>query len=242
MISQAIILAAGLGTRMQPLTKEIPKPLLQFKGREIIDWSIEKLIQFDVKKIVINGYYLKEKIQSFIEKKRRQYPSVEFIFSNEDEILGTGGGVENALKYLDENPFFIVNGDSYWESNNSVFKQLNLAWKKHQKTTLLLCDFKNINCSVKSGDYKLNKNKTISRLSDNNNKQYIGLGVMKESLFHFKDHKKKFFSLTDLWDKAEKKNTLFGEEFDGKWFHFSKPEDLLPVKNNLFNCRGGLGK
>ncbi|MBN2676272.1 MAG: nucleotidyltransferase family protein [Alphaproteobacteria bacterium] len=226
MIDQAMILAAGFGKRMYPLTEVTPKPLLVFKGRPIIDWSIEKLVKFGVKKIVINGYHLKDQIERFIHEKEKQYPLVQFIFSEENEILETGGGVEKALSYFNEKPFFVVNGDSYWESDTCVFSQLNCAWDKNKSTTLMVCPLENVNCCVKNGDYYFNSDRTISRFDVRKNKQYIGVNISATNFYKYKPHTKRCFTLRDIWDEIEKEAKLFGEEFNGKWYHLSTPEDL----------------
>ncbi|MBN2780147.1 MAG: phosphotransferase [Alphaproteobacteria bacterium] len=229
-VSQAMILAAGKGSRMRPLTDGTPKPLLKFKGRSIMGYTVEKLADAGVKKIVINGHYLKKQIKDFVDRKQKQYPEIKFIFSDESGILETGGGVRQTLPYFGKDPFFVVNGDSYWEGDENVFETLSQVWREKKATTLMLCDLDQVNCAVKKGDYFLKENGNITRFDSEKNKMYMGVHITNADLFSGKElpvH----FSLLKLWDDAEKTNTLFGQVFTGQWYHLSTPEDLIEKEN-----------
>ena len=183
-ISTIMILAAGLGKRMKLYTKNIPKPLIKIRGETLIEKIIKKLEIQGFKKIVINIFYLKNKIKKKLSKKFK----TKIYYSDEKTLLNTGGGIKNAIKILRAKEFFVINSDIIWEEKtDSPFDQLNKFWDKDKMDALLLLYPKKKNI----GDYNINKSNRI--IANKYNPQYVftGIQILKSELFLKK--KKKFF-------------------------------------------------
>ena len=140
-IKYGMILAAGLGKRMQPLTFKTPKPLLEINNYTLLERAINLLIGHGVQEISINVHYLPDQIKSFINKKRFQ---VKFTISNEEDLLlDTGGGVLKGTQNFGDNPFFVVNPDTIWTKHyQEELKSLEAIYSKYNKPTLLLVNKK----------------------------------------------------------------------------------------------------
>ena len=154
-IKKAMILAAGYGKRMLPLTKTTPKPLIKLGQKNFLERSIELLIKLGVKEIVLNIYYLSSEIEEFIKKKNYE-ASISLI--KEKELLDTGGGIFNATKQFEDEPFFVLNPDTIWNKNYyEELKILENSFLKNNKPVLLLVD--KINSYDKSfkGDFNFTK-------------------------------------------------------------------------------------
>jgi len=183
-ISTIMILAAGLGKRMENYTKKVPKPLIKFGNKTLIERIIKKLESYGFKRIVINIFYLKNKIKKKLNNKFK----TKIFYSEENFLLNTGGGVKNAIKILNTKEFFVINSDIFWEDKNqSPFGQLNKFWNKNKMDALLLLYPKNKD----KGDYNISKSNRI--VKDENNPKYVftGIQILKSELFLKK--KKKFF-------------------------------------------------
>ncbi len=176
-IKQAMILAAGLGSRMKDLTFNIPKPMIQVDGISLIERTLAYLQQHGIEKIVINTYYKAEVLENFIFSLEIT-KKIEIIFSRESELLGTGGGIKNALHFFENKPFFILNSDSIFidnNKNNSSFYQLEAKWNlfSDARMLLLLIDKEKSFGYWDKGDFDLGED---NRLNQNNEiKQYPGL-------------------------------------------------------------------
>ena len=134
-ISTIMILAAGLGKRMKVYTNKVPKPLIKIGNETLIEKMIKKLEIKGFKKVVINIFYLKNKIKKELSNKFK----VKIYYSEEKILLNTGGGIKNAIKILKAKEFFVINSDIIWEEKtNSPFDQLNKFWDKDKMDALLL--------------------------------------------------------------------------------------------------------
>ena len=158
-IKYGMILAAGLGKRMQPLTLKTPKPLLEINNLTLLERAINLLISHGVQEISINVHYLPEQIQSFISKKK--YKAKITISNEEDLLLDTGGGVLKGTQNFEDNPFFVINPDTVWSKHYlEELKTLEEIYFKGNKPTLLIVNKKlSIDPSFK-GDFNLNNEKT----------------------------------------------------------------------------------
>ena len=179
-IKYGMILAAGLGKRMQPLTLKTPKPLLEINNYTLLERAINLLIDHGVQEISINVHYLPDQIKSFINRKNFK---VKISISNEENLLlDTGGGVLKGTQNFGDNPFFVINPDTVWSKHYlAELKNLEAIYLKNNKPTLLLVNKKlSIDPSFK-GDFNLN-NKKISKDSKN---QFIftGLQIINRSVF-----------------------------------------------------------
>ncbi len=215
-IEYGMILAAGLGKRMHPLTLKTPKPLLEINNYTLLERAINLLISHGVKEISVNVHYLHDQIKSFINRKKFK---VKITISNEENLLlDTGGGVLKGTRNFGNNPFFVINPDTIWSKHYlAELKSLEAIYFKNNKPTLLLVNKKlSIDPSFK-GDFNLN-NEKISKDIDN---QFIftGLQIINRSVFT--NEKSEVFSLNKVWNKLIKDKNLLGFESNQKFYHLN---------------------
>jgi len=215
-IKYGMILAAGLGKRMQPLTLKTPKPLLKINNLTLLERAINLLISHGVQEISINVHYLPEQIQSFISKKK--YKAKITISNEEDLLLDTGGGVLKGSQNFKDNPFFVINPDTVWSKHYlEELKTLEEIYLKSNKPTLLLVNKKlSIDPSFK-GDFNLN-NEKISK-DDENQFIFTGLQIINRSVFT--NEKSEVFSLNKVWNKLIKDKKLLGLESNQKFYNLN---------------------
>ena len=218
---QAFILAAGFGTRMRPLTDNCPKPLLPVKGKPIVHHTLDKMEQAPIRQVVMNGHYLKDQVESFVQNYSGQ---IDLHFSHEEEILDTGGGVVKAGQQLDlDKDLFCVLGDSLWQGDD-IFKHLSDHFDA-TKMDFLLALFpvnKMINPPEK-GDFHQTEE---GRLSWDGDKPYMYMGVCLVAGGIFADQPMKNFSMKDLWNTSMDAGRLYGLEYPSNWYHLSTPKDI----------------
>tara|TARA_B100001559_G_C16349200_1_gene551828 strand:+ start:64 stop:762 length:699 start_codon:yes stop_codon:yes gene_type:complete len=215
-IKHGMILAAGLGKRMQPLTLETPKPLIEINNSTLLERAINLLISHGVQDISINVHYLSDQIQSFINKKKFQ---VKITISKEEELLlDTGGGVLKGSENFGDNPFFVINPDTIWSKGYlKELKNLETIYLKNKKPILLLVNKKlSIDPSF-HGDFNLN-NKIISNDEEN---QYIFTGLQITNRDILIKEKSKIFSMNKVWNKLIKDKNLQGLESNQKFYHLN---------------------
>ncbi len=215
-IKHGMILAAGLGKRMQPLTLKTPKPLLEINNLTLLERAINLLISHGVQEISINVHYLPDQIQKFINKKRYQ---VRITISNEEDLLlDTGGGVLKGSQNFGDSPFFVINPDTVWSKLYlEELKTLEEIYFKGNKPTLLLVNKKlSIDPSFK-GDFNLN-NEKISK-DDENQFIFTGLQITNRSVLI--NEKTEVFSMNKVWNKLIKDKKLLGLESNQKFYHLN---------------------
>ena len=225
-IKYGMILAAGLGKRMQPLTLKTPKPLLEINNSTLLERAINLLISHGVQEISINVHYLPDQIKSFINRKKFK---VKITISNEENLLlDTGGGVLKGTQNFGDNPFFVINPDTVWSKHYlPELKKLEAIYLKNNKPTLLLVNKKlSIDPSFK-GDFNLN-NEKISRDSEN---QFIftGLQIINRSVFM--NEKSEVFSLNKVWNKLIKDKNLLGLESNQKFYHLNTSDMYRKIQS-----------
>lgn len=225
-IKYGMILAAGLGKRMQPLTLKTPKPLLEINNYTLLERAINLLISHGVQEISINVHYLPDQIKSFINRKKFK---VKITISNEENLLlDTGGGVLKGTQNFGDNPFFVINPDTVWSKHYLVeLKSLEAIYLKNNKPTLLLVNKKlSIDPSFK-GDFNLN-NEKISKDSEN---QFIftGLQIINRSVFT--NEKSEVFSLNKVWNKLIKDKNLLGLESNQKFYHLNTSDMYRKIQS-----------
>ena len=217
-IKQGMILAAGLGKRMQPITLKTPKPLIQIGNKNLLDRSIELLVNNGIDKIAINVHHLADQIKDFINKKK--YKAEITIFHEQETLLDTGGGILNATKSF-KGPFVVINPDTLWNNAyTSELDDLEDLYFKHKKACLLLVN-KNLSFDTSfKGDFNL-QDVMVSR--DNNNKLiFTGLQILDRSDFSF--IKNEIFSMNDVWNNLIENNSLIGTESNKKFYHLNTKE------------------
>jgi MurNAc alpha-1-phosphate uridylyltransferase len=225
-IKYGMILAAGLGKRMHPLTLKTPKPLLAINNYTLLERAINLLIGHGVQEISINVHYLPDQIKSFINRKKFK---VKITISNEENLLlDTGGGVLKGTQNFGDNPFFVINPDTVWYNHYlAELKRLEVIYLKNNKPTLLLVNKKlSIDPSFK-GDFNLN-NEKISKDSEN---QFIftGLQIINRSVFT--NEKSVVFSLNKVWDKLIKDKNLLGLESNQKFYHLNTSDMYRKIQS-----------
>tara|TARA_B100000029_G_scaffold492377_1_gene553578 strand:- start:9065 stop:9745 length:681 start_codon:yes stop_codon:yes gene_type:complete len=222
-ITNIMILAAGLGKRMKYYTKKKPKPLIKIDKETLIEKIIKNLEMNDFKKIVINIFYLKKKIKDLLNNKFK----IKILFSDEKNLLDTGGGIKNALKLINSEEFFVINSDIILDIKENPFVQLEKFWNKDKMDALLLLYPKGKN----KGDFNLDSSNRI--LIDKRNLEYVftGIQILKSNIFL--KIKKKKFSLSILYEKLIKKKKIFGIVYTGNWYHIGTLESLKDYKKMI---------
>ena len=225
-VKHAMILAAGLGTRMRPRTLKTPKPLIKIGNKNLLERSIKLLEAHGVEQITINVHHLADQIEKFISNLQSK---VQITISNEkDLLLDTGGGVKEATKIFNKNPFFILNPDTLWVNNYlREMKSLEKIYFEGKKHCLLLVNKKlSLDTSFK-GDFNLDNN-VISK--DIKNKFiFTGLQLIDRNCLNFID--KKIFSMNEVWNKLINENKLFGFESSQKFYHLNTEEMYKKISN-----------
>ncbi|SMF81719.1 sugar phosphate nucleotidyltransferase [Candidatus Pelagibacter sp. HIMB1321] len=213
-INTALILCAGYGKRLNPITLKTPKPLLKIKNIALLEHCINLIKQVGIKKIFINSFYLKEQINKFIEENNFE---IEIkVIEDGNVILNTGGGVLNLVSKINENDFLVFNPDTIWNKNYSleIESMINLYYKKKLKNLLLLVDRKlSFDKSLK-GDFNLDNN-LITK--DHKNFIYTGCQILNKSIF--KDRSIENFSISEIWSDLIKNNLLSGFESKLEFYH-----------------------
>lgn len=217
-IKQGMILAAGLGKRMQPITSNIPKPLIRVGNKNLLEGAIQLLLDHGVEEIAINVHHFADQIKDFINRKKYK---IKIIISDEQSLLlDTGGGILQATRSFKE-PFIVVNPDTLWSNNYShELKVLENLYFEQKKTSLLLVN-KNLSFDNSfKGDFNL-KNTIVSR-DDKNDFIFTGLQILDKGVFS--SVKDKIFSMNQIWDFLIKENSLIGIESKQKFYHLNKKE------------------
>ena len=215
-IKHGMILAAGLGKRMQPLTLKTPKPLIEINNSTLLERAINLLIGHGVQEIVINVHYLSDQIQSFINKKKFQVKIT--ISKEEDLLLDTGGGVLKGTQNFGDNPFFVINPDTVWSKGYlEELKSLEIIYLKNKKPTLLLVNKKLSIDSSFQGDFNLNNEKITK--DDKNQFIFTGLQITNRDILI--EEKSKVFSMNKVWNKLIKDKNLQGLESNQTFYHLN---------------------
>ena len=226
-IKTALILCAGLGKRLNPLTLENPKPLLKLKNITMLENCIKLIIKLGIDKIILNTFYLEEKIFEFISKKK--FPVEIQIVKDGDQILNTGGGILNMINSSSENDNIIFNPDTVWDERyvDEILKMQNTYFSKNLNNILLLAK-KDLSFDKSLiGDFSL-KNDLIKK--ENKDFIFIGCQILNKSLF--KNFIVQNFSIAEIWNELLKNDKLNGFESLNKFYHltdlkiFKKLQDL----------------
>ena len=225
-INTALILSAGFGERLNPLTLNIPKPLLKIKNLTLLDHCINLIDNLNIKKILINSFHLKEQIHEFA--RNHNYDIEIKIVDDGKRILDTGGGILNLIDKSDEENFLVFNPDTIWNKDHTeeINNMINLYFNKKLKNILLLVN-KNLSFDKNlKGDFGLEEN-----LINQNNKKYIytGCQILNKSIL--KNEKIKKFSITKIWLKEIRQKKLNGFESKIKFFRVTNLKTFKKLKD-----------
>jgi len=226
-INTAFILCAGFGKRLNPLTLDTPKPLIKFNNITVLETCINLIESLGIQKIIINTFYLRDQIHSFINNKK--FRSKILIVEDGDEILDTGGGINNMMKHTNEENVLIFNPDTIWKKNytNEIIEMEKLYFSNQLKNILLLVKKELSFDKNLSGDFDLIDNLIIK----NNDRKFIYTGcqiINKKLLSNYKD---KNFSISNVWNDLIKKKELYGFETTKEFYHLTDLETFKKLQD-----------
>ncbi len=219
---KAMILAAGRGERMRPLTDRTPKSMLQVGGKPLIQYHVENLVAAGIDQLVINHAHLGEQIEEFLEDGSRLGAAIQY--SPESEALETGGGIFNALPLLGAGPFVVINADVW-----SDFPLKRLTQSQFQGAHLILVDNPEHN---EQGDFSLLQGTVYSEPQSGSQRlTFSGMSVLSPELFNY--CKPGFFALLPVLQRAIEKGQVTGEYYRGSWFDVGTPQRLASLETYL---------
>jgi len=230
--THAIVLAAGLGTRMRPLTDTTPKPLLQVANKTLLDHGLDALAAAGVTKSVVNVHYLAEQIEAHVTD--RTLPKIS-ISDERELLLDSGGGIKNALGELGTSPFLLLNADSFWiEGHGLNLVKMSDGWVDDNIDILLLVAHldKAVGFSGK-GDFFMDPEGRLTRRGEKDMAPFVyaGAAILSPKIFeHTPDGP---FSINRLFDEAIEKGRLFGTQMDGLWLHVGTPPSIIEAEHAI---------
>jgi MurNAc alpha-1-phosphate uridylyltransferase len=227
--TKAMVLAAGLGSRMRPLTDHTPKPLVKVAGRPLLDHVLDKLAEAGASEAVVNVHYLPDQIIEHVAA--RTHPRV-IISDERDRVLGTGGGVVRALPHLGSAPFFHVNSDTMWiDGVRSNLARLAEAFDPARMDILLLMapTASSIGYTGR-GDYAMLPDGALRKRRENHVVPFVYAGAAIMSPAIFAQAPAGEFSLTKMFDCANEQERLFGLRLDGLWMHVGTPDAVAAAE------------
>ncbi|MCC6940505.1 MAG: nucleotidyltransferase family protein [Novosphingobium sp.] len=228
----AIVLSAGLGKRMRPLTASRPKPLVQVAGKPLIDHCLDKLQDAGIARAVVNVHYLADAMEAYLS--RRATPEIA-ISDEREHLLETGGGMVKALPLIGSDPFFALNSDNIWlDGPRNVFEHLSDAWDADRMDALLLLvpHARAFNYRGK-GDFHMDPLGRISRRRTGRIAPFIYSGIQIVSHRLMRDAPDGAFSTSKLWDRAIEEGRLFGISHLGLWYEVGEPGMIAPTETAL---------
>ena len=227
-IQTALILCAGLGKRLNPLTLKIPKPLLKLKNVTMLENCISTAIKLGVKKIFLNTFHLKDQISIFLEDKKFLIDIQ--IIDDGKEILNTGGGILNMISNSQDNDYLIFNPDTLWDENyvDEIDKMQNFYFSNKLNNILLTVNKDLSFDKGLEGDFGLQDD--LLNKDSNKNFIYIGCQILNKKLF--KGYNIKNFSISEIWNELLKQNQLYGFESFNKFYHLTNLETFKKLKDH----------
>ncbi len=231
-IKHAMVLAAGLGTRMRPVTDTIPKPLVPVNGKTLLDHALDALDAAGVEKAGVNVHYLPDQIEEHV--KSRRSPKIQ-ISDERDELLDSGGGTKKGVAGFEPEPFFILNADSFWvDGPKPNLTAMADAWDDDAMDLLLLVSSKDRAVGFAGpGDFFMDEAGRLTRRGDAVSAPaiYAGAIIARPDLFEAVGDEK--FSLNLLFDEAIAKQRLFGVSLDGLWLHVGTPDAIAEAEQAI---------
>jgi len=228
-INTALILCAGFGKRVNPITTDTPKPLIMYKNVTLLENTINLLIDLKIQNIKINVFYLKEKIKQFIKDKN--FPVKIEILDDGETILGTGGGTLNLMNSTNENDLLVINPDTIWNQTylKSIIEMENFYFNEKIKNILLVVN--NTFCFDKrfNGDFEFKDNILLKKKI--NDFKYTGCQIINKDLIAGRNIT--YFPMSEIWGNLERENKLYGFEYSGEFLHLTDIE----IYNKLFKLK-----
>lgn len=223
-LTHGMVLAAGLGLRMRPLTETTAKPLLRLDGRSLLDHALDRLAAAGVQQAAVNAHWHADQVAAAVAGR----PAPRVTLQREQALLETGGGVARALPFLGHGPFAVVNGDSMWlDGPRPALARMAAAFDQAEMDGLLLVvRSAQVEGEIGRGDFLLDPLGRVRRPRERELAPYVFAGVQILSPALFRDTPEGPFSLNILYDRAIDSGRLFALVHDGVWFHLSTPADL----------------
>ena len=238
MPKRAMVLAAGLGMRMRPITLTVPKPLIAVGGQPMLDHVLDRLARAGVEEAVVNTHWLAGKIDAHLAA--RKAPAPRITCSHEEEVLETGGGIRQALPLLGDAPFFTINADIVWlDGPVPALKRLAQAWDPAKMDCLLLVTSTATAIGYDGrGDFHMDPDGLLSSRMEGEVSPFVmaGVAIMKPELFH--NRPAGAFSQSVIWREAEEAGRLYGLRHDGNWYHVGTPDAVPLVDAHLRDPAG----
>jgi N-acetyl-alpha-D-muramate 1-phosphate uridylyltransferase len=230
----AMVLAAGLGTRLRPVTETVPKPLIKINGRFLLDHAIDRLALVGVERVVVNVHYKAAMVVAQLA--RRDHPRIEI--SHEAELLDTGGGVSKALPLLDE-VFFVVNSDVFWlDGKDPALLRLVAAFDPERTDAVLLLQRTVTAVGYEgNGDYLIDPSGRPYRRGAREVAPFLFAGIQLLHSRAFAGISDPVFSSVRLFDRAEQAGRLQAIVHDGEWYHVGTPQGLSATRERLSSRR-----
>jgi N-acetyl-alpha-D-muramate 1-phosphate uridylyltransferase len=224
----AMLLAAGLGTRMRPLTEHTAKALLPLGGKALIDHALDRLLACGVERVVVNAHWQAERVEAHLAARERAGQGPHTTVQREEKLLDTGGAVAAALGLLGPQPFYVLNGDAFWlDGATPALARLAEAFDPDKTdATLLVHRTFQVHADVGFGDFAVDKMGLPRRRGEREVVPYVYAGVQLVSPGLLHDAPVGAFSMNVLWDRALERDRLRAVVHDGLWFHLSTPADL----------------
>jgi N-acetyl-alpha-D-muramate 1-phosphate uridylyltransferase len=227
-INTALILCAGYGKRLNPLTLTVPKPLLKINEITMLENCIKLIESLGIKKIIINTFYLREKIENFLSKKKFNL-NIKIVDDGKN-ILNTGGGILNMMNSSNETDFLTLNPDTLWNTSYAEYiKNMEQFYFSNKIKNILLLTNKKLSFDKKLiGDFNLIENKI--KKDDQNNFIYTGCQIINKNLF--KSYSVDYFSISKIWDELINKDQLYGFKSLEKFYHLTNIEIYKEILEN----------
>jgi MurNAc alpha-1-phosphate uridylyltransferase len=230
-ITHAMVLAAGLGTRMRPLTLERPKPLVEVCGRTLLDHALDRIEDAGIRQAVVNAHYKGEMVERHVARR----PSPRIAVSPEPELLETGGGVKKALGLLGDGPFVVANADNLWfDGPTPALVRLAQAFDPGAMDVLLLLVPTVMAVGYSGpGDFRMDPLGRVERRAPGLLSPFVFGGVMVATRAAYEGTPEGAFSNNLIFDRAIERGRLFGIRHDGLWFHVGTPASIAEVEQAM---------
>ncbi|MGE5539180.1 MAG: nucleotidyltransferase family protein [Gemmatimonas sp.] len=225
---RAMVLAAGYGLRLRPITLSRPKPLVAVGGRTMLDRALDALATVGVAEAVVNGHYLREQIAASLAERSRAGLPPHTMLSDEEVLLDTGGGIKKALPLLGSAPFLAINADIVWQDGaRPALQRLADAFDPSRMDALLLMVTRDTAVGFEGpGDFFMGDDGRLKRRGDAASAPYVYAGLQMLAPHIFDGAPEGPFSLNRLYDRAAAAGRLFGLVHDGAWYHVGTPDAL----------------
>jgi N-acetyl-alpha-D-muramate 1-phosphate uridylyltransferase len=228
----AMVFAAGLGTRMRPITETLPKPLVEVHGRALIDYCLDRLAENGVERAIVNVHWLADQIEAHLAKRR----APKIVISDErSKLLDQGGGIKRALPLIGDDPFLICNTDAFWiEGPRSNLRRLAAAFDAERMDAILLVASSAGAVGVDwPGDFSFDAEGRLAPREDRHVAPFVytGVGIIKPELFA--GETRDVFRLAPFFFEAARKGRLYGQRLDGLWLHVGRPEAIAEAERAI---------